>query len=72
MAAGFTENPLFAAANLDGEDGLAPLPLLRAGARFITVRETNYNLEKRVPVEGMLSVGQLTHRVVEEIGECFS
>ena len=72
MASGFTENPLFASARDAGEAGdrLAPL-LPRAGARYITVFETNYNLTKTVPVEGALGIGELTHRVVEEIGKEF-
>lgn len=36
---------------------------------YINVFETNLNLEKRVPVEGQLGVGQLIARVVDELGK---
>lgn len=62
----FTENPLFSPTNTESGDVLGPLP---GASRFITVIETNYNLEKRMPVEGIMSIGQLTFGVVEEIGK---
>ena len=39
------------------------------GGWYITVWESNYDLEKRVPVDGALGVGLLTVKVVEMIGE---
>ena len=53
-----------------GIDDPKPLVMGSVG-RFINVVETNYNIERQIAVEGHLSVGLLTHRVVEGIGESF-
>ncbi len=61
----FTENAAYNAPTLAtiGENNL-----LAESGRFITVWESNYNLTRKLPVVGTLSVGQLTLRFVEEIG----
>ena len=40
-----------------------------SGQWFVRAFETNYNLDKRIPADGSLSIGQLTAKLVEELGE---
>ena len=54
----------------DMADAAAP-PVYNPNAGSYTIRllETNYNIQKEIVVDGEMSVGQVTLRLVDEIGK---
>ena len=81
-SASFSSNPMFSGlGRLDEEDsGIGgfsssllsqPQPIVHIAETgwYVQVKETNYQRDQTVPVQGKMSIGELTLKVVEEIGK---
>ena len=74
----FTSNPLFESSQGAGvtniipeeDSDLIPKPEIDISETgwFVNLKETNYNLERKLPVQGKMSIGELTLKTVESIG----
>lgn len=64
----FQESPLFASEAMVGvlDDPLPPRS--PEAGRYINVHETNFKLDKRIAVDGHMSIGNMIHALVREIG----
>ena len=68
----FSSNPLFATSSglgySDHDDFPPPIVDISETGWYVRVKETNYQRDQVIPVQGKMSIGELTLKVVEEIG----